>query len=177
VLIDGGVALPVPQDVDIEQILTAMVGPAIERCRMTFASIEDVLAFWRPHPALQDEGAWNEVYEAYVTYDMTGEPPELRSKTNIDAVLGDGRDTLQSDDVPIAIEKVSCPIVFLRAPRGILNEPTGLYADEVAADLVQRLPNFQEELVEDVNHYSIVISERGAAAVGARIRSVVEQTK
>ena len=174
ILIDGGVPLAVPPpDADIEQILHALLGPSIERCNMTFESVDACLDFWRVHPSMQDEGAWNEVFEAYVAYDLMGEPPELRSKVNIDAVVGDGRDSLTSEDVRIAVEKVSCPITFVRAPRGILNQTPGLYPDEFARELAQRTPNLTDVLIEDVNHYTIVTSERGAGEIAGHVRAAL----
>jgi lipase len=176
ILIDGGVPLAIPSpDADIEQILTVMLGPSIERCKMTFESVDQYVDFWKQHPAFQDDGAWNEVMDAYVTYDLMGEAPELRSKVNTETVFGDGRDSLVNEDLRIAIDKIACPIVFMRAPRGILNEPTGLYSNDVAADLERRISNLNDDLVEDTNHFSIVISERGAAAVVKRIREALQR--
>ncbi|HEX8804905.1 MAG TPA: alpha/beta fold hydrolase, partial [Acidimicrobiales bacterium] len=40
VLVDGGLALPVPADADPEQVLDATLGPAITRLRQTFESRE-----------------------------------------------------------------------------------------------------------------------------------------
>ncbi|HWC13294.1 MAG TPA: alpha/beta hydrolase [Actinomycetota bacterium] len=177
VLIDGGFPLldaPAP-DVDVEQILHLMLGPSIERCEMTFDSFDACFDFWKQHPAMQDEGAWNEVFQAYVTYDLMGEPPELRSKVNLDAILGDGRDTLVSEDLRAAPGNVRCPMVLIRAPRGILNEPKGLYPDDVATQLVASHDNLEDVLVEDVNHYTVVTSPRGAKVVADRIRHALDR--
>lgn len=177
VLIDGGFPLfdaPAP-DVDVEQILHLMLGPSIERCKMTFESVDACLGFWKQHPSMQDAGAWNDVFEAYVAYDLMGEAPELRSKVNLDAIMGDGRDTLVSEDLRLAPEKVSCPMVLIRAPRGILNEPVGLYPDDVASQLVAQHDNLTEILVDDVNHYTLVTSERGAKTVAEHVRNALDR--
>lgn len=177
VLIDGGVPLPLPPPdvVDPEQLLTAMLGPAIQRLQMTFESLDKYYDFWHAHPSVQEEGGWNEVFEAYLAYDLMGEEPNLHSKTNVDAVFGDGRDTLESEDLKVAIEKITAPITFIRAPRGILNESPGLYSDEIANDLDERLPNFDSVLIDDVNHYTVTTSERGAMATAAEIRKVLQK--
>ena len=175
VLIDGGVPLPVPPPdvVDTEQLLTAMLGPSMQRLSMTFESLDAYYDFWRVHPSVQDDGAWNEVFEAYLAYDLTGEPPELRSKTSTEAVMGDGRDSLTSDDLKIALEKISCPITFIRAARGILNEAPGLYTDDVVVELERRFDNLKAVLVDDVNHYTLSTSERGARQTAAEIRTAL----
>lgn len=175
VLVDGGVplAVPPPDVVDTDQLLTAMLGPAVQRLEMTFESLDKYFDFWREHPSVQDEGAWNEAFEAYLAYDLMGEEPELRSKTSVEAVFGDGRDTLESEDLKIALEKISCPVTFIRAPRGILNETPGLYADDVVADIEQRFANLSAFTVDDVNHYTLATSERGAKAVAGHVRAAL----
>ena len=174
VLIDGGVPLFIPPpDVDLEQILQAMLGPAIQRLDMTFPSLEEYYDFWRPHPSVQEEGAWNDLFEAYLAYDMMGEAPELRSKANKEAVLGDGRDTLVSEDLKVAVEKFSGPITFIRAPRGILNETPGLYSNDLAKELTEKHPNLTDVLIDDVNHYTVTTSEKGAKQTAAVLRKVL----
>lgn len=176
VLIDGGVPLFIPPpDMDIEQVMMAMLGPAIQRLDMTFESLEQYYDFWRPHPSVQEEGAWNELFEAYLAYDMMGNPPELRSKANKEAVMGDGRDTLVSEDLRVAVEKFSGPITFIRAPRGILNETPGLYSNDLAKELAEKLPNLTDVLIEDVNHYTVTTSERGARATAEAIRKALRE--
>src|SRR6478672_7748086 len=72
VLVDGGLPLPVPAGVDVDAALLAVLGPALERLRRTFASEEEYVAFWRAHPAFA--GRWDDDVEAYVRYDLTGAP-------------------------------------------------------------------------------------------------------
>lgn len=176
VLIDGGFPLFIPTpDADIEQILMAMLGPAIQRLDMKFPSLAEYYDFWRPHPSVQDEGAWNEVFEAYLAYDLMGSPPELGSKANKEAVVGDGRDALVNEDLKDALERYAGPITLIRAPRGILNETPGLYSNDLAQDLLAKHANLNDVLIDDVNHYTITLSERGAKATAAEIRKVLQQ--
>jgi lipase len=176
ILIDGGVPLAeIPPDADIEQILNVMLGPSIQRCSMTFESVDQCFEFWQQHPAIKDDGAWNDAFAAYVSYDLMGEPPELRTKVVLDAVLGDGRDTLTDQDLPIALEKVASPVLLMRASRGILNEPTGLYSDDMVAQWQQRVPGLRDDLLEDINHFTLVTSERGGRHVAIRIREALNE--
>ena len=78
VLVDGGLPLPVPEGIDLDATLDATLGPAIARLGQTFPSIEAYLDFWRAHPALADH--WTADVEAYVRYDLAGEPGLLRSR-------------------------------------------------------------------------------------------------
>ena len=172
VLIDGGVPLPMPPGLDVDQILTAVIGPAMDRLSMTFESREAYRDFWKAHPAFADDkGAWNEVAEAYVDYDLTGTEPELRSRVSADAVRADATDTLVDDTATTALEHLTCPVTLVWAPRGLQNQTPGLYTAEVVADLHARFGDrFDDVLVEDVNHYTITLLPRGAEAVADVIR-------
>ena len=90
VLIDGGLPLPVPPGVDADVVLEATVGPAVARLSQTFPTEESYVDFFKVHPALAD--SWSEDIEAYVRYDIAGEPGAFRSKVNPVAVRQDGRD-------------------------------------------------------------------------------------
>lgn len=173
VLVDGGVTLDIAIDenLDVEAITLAILGPTMERLSMTFADEDAWLAFWKAHPALTD---WNEAIEAYVMRDLVGEPPALRSSTSRDAVLEDSKDNLVGEGAT-AFRSLPAPTPWLRAPRGLLNQSPGLYADEVAADMCRQVPNLLDQVIPDVNHFTITMSRRGAAAVSDVIRSQIER--
>jgi hypothetical protein len=54
-------------------------------------------------------------------------------------------------------------MVLLWAPRGMVDDPGGLYAED-------RLGGIEHECVPDTNHYSILLGEPGARRVAAAIR-------
>jgi pimeloyl-ACP methyl ester carboxylesterase len=166
VLVDGGVTIAeVPEGTDIDAILTAILGPTMQRLSMTFKDTDEWLGFWKQHPSLQD---WNEAIEAYVMADMVGEPGAYRSSCNVDAIRADGADTLGEGG--LLFKKLSRPTPWVRAPRGLLNEAP-LYSDEVAQQFCTEYPMLQDMLVDDVNHFTICISERGAKTVADVIRT------
>ncbi|MBV9253064.1 MAG: alpha/beta hydrolase, partial [Actinobacteria bacterium] len=92
VLVDGGLPLPVPEGIDVDTMIDAVLGPAVARLRQTFESVDAYLDFWRVHPALQED--WSADIEAYLRYDLTGEAPELRSRVSEAAVRADGAENL-----------------------------------------------------------------------------------
>ena len=63
ILIDGGLPLPIPDGVDPDQLLDALLGPAIARLHQEFASEDAYLDFWRAHPALSQD--WSSDLEDY----------------------------------------------------------------------------------------------------------------
>lgn len=159
-LVDGGVTLSVPAQGDIDAILEAVIGPALHRLRMTFDTTESYVDFWRAHPALADH--WSPAVEAYALRDLHG----TRSSCDIDAVRDDARDTLINDETTTAFKKLTCPATLLWAQRGMLDEPQGLYDD---GRLDAAGVTFDRVRVEDVNHYTILLSPNGCGAVAAHI--------
>ena len=166
VLLDGGITIAeVPEGTDIDEILTAILGPTMQRLSMTFKDKDEWLAFWKQHPSLQD---WNDAIEDYVMADMVGEPGNYRSSCNVEAIRSDGADTLGEGG--LLFKQIDRPTPWIRAPRGLLNADP-LYSDEIAKQFCTEYPFLQDHLVEDVNHFTISISPRGAKAVAEIIRT------
>jgi pimeloyl-ACP methyl ester carboxylesterase len=169
VLVDGGVALPLPDGVEPEAMLAGVLGPALARLEMTFATRTEYHDFWRSHPALVEPGARNEDTEAYLDHDLVGDEPELRSSASLDAVRFDGTELLIDHEVRQACFELKQPTVLLRAPRGLLNQVPPLLPDELIDPLRARWPIRLEMLVDNTNHYSILRASRGARAVAAHL--------
>jgi hypothetical protein len=130
---------------------------------MRFASVEDYLDFWRDHPAFAD--AWSETVENYLAYDLVGEAPQLRPATRYEVMATDTEDLNTGSALVTALEGLRHPAVLLTAPRGLLDQVPGLYTAERLAQLLQQTPTVRAIEVPDVNHYTIVMSPEGAAAV------------
>jgi pimeloyl-ACP methyl ester carboxylesterase len=169
VLIDGGIALPLPSNVDPDAMLAGVLGPALARLEMTFADRAAYHDFWRVHPALIEAGAWNEDTEAWLDHDLTGDEPELRSSASLEAVRFDGRELLVDKEVRGACLELQQPTVLLRAPRGLLNQVPPLLPDELIDPLRSRWPIRMEMLVGNTNHYSIVLAPCGAKVVASHL--------
>ncbi|OLF06995.1 hypothetical protein BLA60_29510 [Actinophytocola xinjiangensis] len=151
VLVDGGTPLALPDGVGLE----AALGPAVARLSMTFASAADYHDFWRRHPSF---AVWNPAIESYVDYDLTGAAPRLRSGVNGDAVRADFVDLHEGAEPLAAYTALPPDTVFLRAERGMFDQPEGLYPDPAAIGLAVRT-------VPGTNHYTILLGEPGARAV------------
>lgn len=173
VLVDGGIALPLGEAVDVDAVLQAVLGPSIARLSMTFADAAAYRAFWQDHPAVG--GAhWSELIERYVDYDLEGSPPECRSSVSIDAVRGDATEQLTVPAVRDALEAITCPARLVFAPRGLLDGDP-LYPPSSLEEARPRWPTVVEEsVVPDTNHFTIVLGA-GAPAVAAIVRRAVDQ--
>ena len=168
VLVDGGLPLRPPAGVDDEQFVQAILGPAAQRLSMTFADKAAYQAFWRKHPAFKQD--WNEVVTDYVDYDLCGSEPELRPCTSYDAVRADSRDLSSGGALLGAVERLRHPARLLLAPRGLLDEVPPLYPEAVLENWRGRLPQIAMSTVSDVNHYTIVMHERGIVRVADAVR-------
>jgi pimeloyl-ACP methyl ester carboxylesterase len=161
-LVDGGLPLWKPEGMTTDALIGAL-GPAAERLTMTFPDHEAYQAFWRVHPAFVD--AWNEAVTNYVNYDLTGVPPELHPATSFAAMSADTPDLYGTDLMLEAVAQLPSPTIFLRAPLGFFNDPPGLYSPEWIQHWQRELPALDVRLVEGVNHYTIVFTDPGVAAV------------
>ncbi|WIM97339.1 alpha/beta fold hydrolase [Actinoplanes oblitus] len=150
-MVDGGIGLGVPADVDVDVALEAVIGPAMRRLAMTFGSAAEYLAYFRQNPALGRY--WGPDLEAYLLRDFTGSGSSCR----IEAIRGDAADMLRHPR--------PAPFPLLWAPRGLMDEETGLYRAE-------QLTGVDAELVPDVNHYTILLGS-GAEHVAGRLLTLI----
>lgn len=170
VLVDGGLPLPLPEGIEPDAALEAVLGPALARLRMTFPSRQAYHDFWRAHPAFAGPGYWSEDAEAYVDYDLGGAEPELRSVVSEEAVRADGRDLIVDlEAARTALASLTCPTVLIRAPRGLLDQPSPLVPDEAAVEAAGVCGALVDEVVPDSNHYLLVLRDREASVVADRI--------
>jgi pimeloyl-ACP methyl ester carboxylesterase len=171
-LVDGGLVLPVPEDVDSDKVLEMVLGPALARLRMTFETPDAYRDFWRAHPAFSGPGMWGADVEDYVDYDLAGPPGQLRSRVSEVAVRADGADLLDVGAVRRAFMALACPTVVVRAPRGLLDEPNPLLPEAAVAEAKAALPHLVDVMVPDTNHYQLLLGDREAKTVADQLRAL-----
>jgi hypothetical protein len=154
----------VPPGLEVDALLRAVIGPAMQRLSMTFPDAQAYLDFFRGHPALGPD--WGPAVEAYVLRDLTGEPPGMRSSCALEAIRGDATDTLITEDTVRAVHHLECPARLMWAARGMMNEDQGLYDESRLSTLD---PGIAVERVDEVNHYTILLADAGARRVADRI--------
>ncbi|MDO5735832.1 MAG: alpha/beta hydrolase [Propionibacteriaceae bacterium] len=163
VLIDGGLPIAPPAGVAPEDVAGVVLGPALARLSKTFSSRAEYRDFWRDHPALGPY--WNERIGAYIDYDLDGAAPQLRPSSNPDAVAVDSMLLDGQDDYHEALSALGMPVAFLHAPRGLADQVPPLYPDGELRQLAARYPHVTIHELDDVNHYTIVLTPQGAAQV------------
>ena len=171
ILVDGGIPLPLPEGLGRDELPGTLLGPAADRLAMTFTRVEDYRDFWRRHPAFAD--AWGDDVQDYVDYDLSGEAPGLRPSGSVGAIAADSAELYGPAWYLDALRSLRMPTVVLRAPRDLLDRLPGLYPPgriEAACELVPQLRVID---VDDVNHYTIVMTERGATRIAIEVTAAL----
>jgi pimeloyl-ACP methyl ester carboxylesterase len=164
VLVDGGFPLELPPGATSVDDLDpgVLLGPAAARLAMEFSDPEAYLDFWRAHPSFARD--MTPAVEAYALYDLEGEPPHLRPSTVAAAMMQDALELYGPEWYLGALRGLRMPVTVLRAPRGLMDaEP--LYAPGVLQSFRDLVPQLEIVEVDDVNHYTILFADRGAARV------------
>jgi pimeloyl-ACP methyl ester carboxylesterase len=160
VLVDGGLPFP-PADAEATM---AGLAPIKQRLLASYTR-EEYRDWFRRHPAFARD--WTPEAEEYADYDLPDDPG--RPSADPDAVEADQVDMVEGTAFADALERQGHPRVFLHAARGFADDPPGLYPQATVDAYAARWPDLDVRRVEDVNHYTIVLSRRGAAAVAAAV--------
>ncbi|MFN8159156.1 MAG: alpha/beta hydrolase [Candidatus Nanopelagicales bacterium] len=175
VLVDGGLPLELPAGMSTDEVMTAVLGPAVQRLSMVFPTREAYVDYWRAHPAFSD--GIGPGLAAYFDADLVEVPGGFASGVSIDRVREDTATQLDPDVLPPALERLRVPTTLLRAPRGLMDQPEGLYSPDLARSWAERLPLLDVVEVDDCNHYTIVFEPRPAALVAQTIRGTAPTTE
>lgn len=169
VLVDGGVPLVVPPGTTREEYLTATLAPVAGRLSRVFVDRQESRRFWQQHPAFVAH--YSPDIEDYADYDVVGVEPELRPAARIDAITQDAGELIGDGPVAQAWRSGLPRVHFLRAPRGLLDEPGGFYPEQDLTEFAGRAGFVVEQTPE--NHYSLLMGDAGAALVARAVRAAV----
>jgi len=159
VFADGGVPLPMPPGMTVEQIMPFVLGPAMTRLAMEFENKEAYRNYWKPQAAFVK--GWSAVLDEYVDYDLRGK----KASTNPQAVEEDSRDLFGDDLIVKSLQGLRKPAIFIKAERGLQNEDGGLYPMPVLDAVLPAYPMLKLEFLADCNHYDMFLEATGAEKV------------
>jgi pimeloyl-ACP methyl ester carboxylesterase len=159
VFADGGVPLPMPPGMTVEQIMPFVLGPAMTRLAMEFESKEAYREYWKPQPAFIK--GWTPVLDEYVDYDLRGK----KAATNPQAVEEDSRDLFGDNLIVNSLKGLKKESKFIKAERGLQNEEGGLYPMPVLEAVLPAYPMLKLEFLADCNHYDMFLEATGAEKV------------
>ncbi len=170
VLVDGGVALPVPEGVDIQDLLDRTLGPAIERLRRTWPSRTAYRAMWEQHPAFS--GGITPDIERYVLADLVEVDDGFRSSVSEEAVRFDGAELLADDEIRSAFDRRQEPLRVVRAELGVLATPPPLIPIEYEV----RYPQHAWTTVAGSNHYDVLVGVGASTVADALAAAVIARS-
>lgn len=173
VLVDGGLPLHPLPGMTPEQTMEATLGPATARLRMTFPTRAAYQDFWAAHPAFA--GGITAAMAEYFDYDLVEATDGFRSCVSAELVRDDVLSQLDPGVLTPALERLRVPATFLRAPRGLLDQPEPLYPVEEAQSWAARLPLLHVVEIDDVNHYTIVFDEAPLLRIADLLRSATTE--
>ena len=159
VFADGGVPLPMPPGMTVEQIMPFVLGPAMTRLAMEFENKEAYRNYWKPQAAFVK--GWSSVLDEYVDYDLRGK----KAATNPQAVEEDSRDLFGDDLIVRSLQGLTKQSIFIKAERGLQNEEGGLYPMPVLDAVLPAYPMLKLEILADCNHYDMFLEATGAEKV------------
>ncbi|UJP11257.1 alpha/beta fold hydrolase [Microbacterium sp. KUDC0406] len=167
-LIDGGLPLDVPAGVEPEVLVQLILGPTAERLSRRWSGVTEYTEeFWRPHPAFAED--WSAELEAYIAYDLVPDGDAYRPATSYRTTVDDTLDMNTGTALPEALAALSKPTLLLTVPRGLQNESPGLYPPAHQRRLLEAFPQVRHVGLDDLNHYTVVMSARGAEALAPHL--------
>ena len=153
VLLDGGLPL-LPENIISEDSEEAEPHGLLDRFESTFATVEEYLAYWRNHPALNN--AWDEDIDAFVHRDFVEDGDGVHCVAILKSVRTDVADLMFDGLTWTSVTRVRAPVRVMRAERGLYNDEP-LIPLPGLDEFLRDHPHISVEMVPDVNHFTIVL--------------------
>jgi pimeloyl-ACP methyl ester carboxylesterase len=164
VLVDGGPRLPIVAGSDIDEVLDATLGPAIDRLRTTWPDRVSYYSMWSQHPAYA--GGISVDLERNLLADLVEVDDGFRTAVNEAAVRIDGREMLADDEVRELLDRRDAPTVIIRAHNGLMGTPPPLITTAMRGSY----PQHRWIEAAGTNHYTVLVGPKGAELVAESIR-------
>lgn len=171
VLIDGGFPLAAPEGLTPDELVATILGPTAARLGMRFPDVAAYLDFWREHPAFA--GVSSPELDRYFAYDLVAERDGFRPATSYATTAADTVDLNTGTALQDALSELRHPVRFVTVPRGLQNEPPGLYPLDSLDALLAPHPGVQHERWDGLNHYTVVMADAGATAIARVVREAL----
>jgi len=148
VLLDGGGQLSPQQWQEVGQGIQA----ALERLGKVFPSLEEYMA---PFHQLPYFTPWNQCIENYFRYETEEVPGGVRSRVRPENIAEERANLAQVDPTQL-YPRVRCPVLILRATRGLLGERGLVLPPQAAERMLADLPRARMVELPGRDHYSIL---------------------
>ena len=162
ILVDGGFAFPMNEAA--RKSFDTGLSNRIAQLQQTYPSRQAYRDFWRSQPQFPPED-WSPWIEAFLDYELGGEPPRLRPKASAEGVRVDLAEGMKTREINQRLEAIRAPLVMLRAEAGFIPGQPPLYPEPVIAEMRSHFPSLEVHTMQGTTHYNIVIGNRGATAL------------
>jgi pimeloyl-ACP methyl ester carboxylesterase len=153
ILVDGGGKLSETQMAKV----FAGIKPSLDRLGRVFPSFEAYLDLMKTAPFFK---SWTPALETYYQYEIEAVDGGVRSRID-PAHIEEERENLGKVDASQFYDKISCPVLILRATEGMVAEDDLLLPQGVVERMVQKIPHARYVDIKGTNHYSIVFDQNG----------------
>ncbi len=148
ILLDGGGQLSEEQ---MNKVLRG-IKPTVDRVGKVFADFQEYIAPLKNSPVLQP---WNQALENCYWYEVQNDSEGVKSRMRPENIQEE-LENLSETDLRETYEKISCPVLILRATQGMLQEDDLLLPRDVTETMLRMIPDARVEDVPGMNHYTIV---------------------
>ena len=153
ILVDGGGKL---SEIQMAKVF-AGIKPSLDRLGRVFPSFEDYLDLMKSAPFFK---SWTPALETYYRYEIEEVDGGVRSRID-PAHIQEERENLGKVDVSQLYDKISCPVLILRATEGMVAEDDLLLPQDVVGRMVREIPDARYVDIPGTNHYSVVFDQDG----------------
>jgi pimeloyl-ACP methyl ester carboxylesterase len=160
ILVDGGGKL---SEIQMVKVFRG-IKPSLDRLGRIFPSFEDYKDLMKNAPFLKE---WTPVLETYYQYEIEEVDGRVRCSIN-PAHIQEERENLGKVDFSQFYEKISCPVLILRATDGMVAKDDLLLPRDVVEKMVQEIPLARYVDIPGTNHYSIVFEQNGLRDLAIR---------
>jgi len=151
ILVDGGGKL---SDIQMAKVF-AGIKPSLDRLGRIFPSFEAYLNLMKSAPFFK---SWSPALETYYRYEIEEVNGGVRSRIN-PAHIQEERENLAKVDISQFYDKISSPVLILRATHGMVAEDDLLLPQDVAERMVKKISDARYVDIPGTNHYSIVFEK------------------
>jgi pimeloyl-ACP methyl ester carboxylesterase len=132
--------------------VAAAIRPSLERLEKIFPSLDDYIEAMKQVPVFQP---WSHAIETYFRYDLEDVENGMRSRIRLAHIQEEVKNKRQTGAAPF-YSKISCPVLILRAPEGILVEDDILLPQGAVNRMLKDIPDARIVNVKGTNHFSIL---------------------
>jgi pimeloyl-ACP methyl ester carboxylesterase len=151
ILVDGGGELTAEQRAKV----FAGIKPSLDRLGQIFPSFEAYLETMKKAPFLHP---WSQAMETYFRYEVEQVEGGLRSRTQLAHIQEEVSNLMKRDAAPL-YPKIQCPVLILRATRGMLAEDDLLLPEEVVERMIREIPDARRVDLAGTNHFTILFQQ------------------